>query len=151
MAIFIVLWYYLLSTKISCLLHNNFGHTNILCGPSMIDCPETSGNLQKPAAVVFGRFLLTIFFLKKQIIQSNLVIRNFLVTLELFLNAKCSLHYEVNWQLVKGKWFLNNKMFLIKTFLITKFDCTNKNFGNLPETFAVGLQVFPAGFRIIHH
>ena len=65
MAIFIVLWYYLLSTKISCLLHNNFGHTNILCGPSMIDCPETSGNLQKPAAVVFGRFLLTIFFFEK--------------------------------------------------------------------------------------
>ena len=53
-----------------------------------------------------------------------MVIRNFLVTLKLFLNAKCSFYpYEVNWQIGHGKWFLNTNMFLIKLFLITNFDC----------------------------
>ena len=46
-----------------------------------------------------------------------MVIMNFLVTIELFLNAKVHYHYEVNWHLV-----LNANLFLIKTFLITKFD-----------------------------
>ena len=32
--------------------------------------------------------------------------------------------YEVNWQIGHGKWFLNTNLFLIKPFLITKFDCT---------------------------
>ena len=31
--------------------------------------------------------------------------------------------YEVNGKLVK-KWFLNTNLFLIKPFLIAKFDCT---------------------------
>jgi hypothetical protein len=55
------------------------------------------------------------------LVQSNLVIRNFLVTLKLFLNAKCS---SLCRKLAIGhwKWFLNTNLFLIKTFLITKFD-----------------------------
>ena len=56
-------------------------------------------------------------------IQSNLVIRNFLVTLKLFLNAKCSLFVWSKWQIGHKKWFLNTNLFLIKPFLITKFDC----------------------------
>ena len=31
--------------------------------------------------------------------------------------------YEVNWQVGHRKWFLNTNLFLIKPFLITKFDC----------------------------
>ena len=57
-------------------------------------------------------------------IQSNLGIRNFLVTLKLFLNAKCSLSLWSKLTIGHGKWFLNTNLFLIKTFLITKFDCT---------------------------
>ena len=56
--------------------------------------------------------------------QSNLVIRNFLVTLKLFLNAKSSLSLWCKLAFGHGKWCLNNNLFLIKTFLITKFDCT---------------------------
>ena len=56
-------------------------------------------------------------------IQSNLVIRNFLVTLKLFLNAKSSLSLRSILAFGHGKWFLNTNLFLIKTFLITKFDC----------------------------
>ena len=41
------------------------------------------------AGVHIGRFRQFSFFIK--VIQSNLVIRNFMVTLKLFLNAKCSL------------------------------------------------------------
>ena len=33
--------------------------------------------------------------------------------------------YEVNWQIGLKKWFLNTNLFLIKPFLITKFDCTS--------------------------
>ena len=40
-------------------------------------------------------------------IQSNLVIRNFLVTLKLFLNAKCSLSLWSKWQIGNRKWTLN--------------------------------------------
>ena len=58
------------------------------------------------------------------IIQSNLVIRIFLVTLILFLNAKCSLFLWSKLTIGHGKWFLNTNLFLIKTFLITKFDCS---------------------------
>ena len=63
------------------------------------------------------------------IVQLNLVIRNFLVTLKLFLNAKCSLFLWSKLTIGHGKWFLNTNLFLIKTFLITKFDCT-LNFGS---------------------
>ena len=61
-----------------------------------------------------------------QVVQSNLAIRNFLVALKLFLNAKCSLSLLSKWQIGHGKWFLNTNKFLIKPFLIAKFDCTNK-------------------------
>jgi hypothetical protein len=67
------------------------------------------------------------------VIQSNLAIRNFLVALKLFLNAKCSLSLWSKWQIGHGKWFLNTNKFLIKPFLIAKFDCRmlieNKNNG----------------------
>ena len=59
-------------------------------------------------------------------IQPNLVIRNFLVTLKLFLNAKCSLSLWSKLTIGHGKWFLNTNLFLIKTFLITKFDCISE-------------------------
>ena len=61
-------------------------------------------------------------------LQSNLAIRNFLVTLKLFLNAKCSLSLWSKWQIGHGKWFLNTNLFLIKKFLIAKFDCTTLQF-----------------------
>ena len=54
------------------------------------------------------------------LIQSNLAIRNFLVTLKLFLNAKS---IWSKWQIRHRKWFLNTNLFLIKPFLIAKFDC----------------------------
>ena len=57
-------------------------------------------------------------------IQSNLEIRNFLVTLKLFLNAKCSLPSWSKLTIGDEKWFLNTSLLLIKTSLITKFDCT---------------------------
>ena len=60
---------------------------------------------------------------KAFLLQSNLVIRNFLVTLKLFLNAKCSLSLWSKLVFCHGKWFLNTNLFLIKTFLTTKFDC----------------------------
>ena len=47
-----------------------------------------------------------------------MVIRNFLVTLELFFNAKCSLFLWSKLQIGHGKWFPNTNL-----FLITKFDC----------------------------
>ena len=34
--------------------------------------------------------------------------------------------YEVKWQISHRKWFLNTNLFLIKPFLIVKFDCTKK-------------------------
>ena len=55
-------------------------------------------------------------------IQSNLAIRNFLITLKLFLNAKSSLSLWSKLAIGHGKWFLNTNLFLIKQFLITKFD-----------------------------
>ena len=30
---------------------------------------------------------------------------------------------EVNWQIGQRNWFLNTNLFLIKPFIITKFDC----------------------------
>ena len=57
------------------------------------------------------------------LIQSNLAIRNFLVAPKLFLNAKSSLYLLRKWQIGHGKWFLNTNLFLIKPFLIAKFDC----------------------------
>ena len=50
--------------------------------------------------------------------------RNFLVTLKLFLNAETSLSLWSKWQIGHKKWFLDNNLFLIKPFLIAKFDCT---------------------------
>ena len=58
------------------------------------------------------------------ILQSNLAIRNFLVALKLFLNAKSSLSLWSKWQIGHRKWFLNTNLFHIKPFLIAKFDCT---------------------------
>ena len=72
-----------------------------------------------------GRKILT--FLTSRLIESNLVIRNFLVTLKLFLNAKCSLSLWSKLTIGHWKWFLNNNLFLIKTFLITKFDCKSRD------------------------
>ena len=57
------------------------------------------------------------------LIQSNLVISNFLVTLTLFLNAKCSLPLWSKLKISHKKWFLNTNLFFIKPFLIIKFDC----------------------------
>ena len=52
MAIFVVLWSYLLTTKLSCLQKNNFGHTkeptiliNILCSLANILTPFTAGTV----------------------------------------------------------------------------------------------------------
>ena len=62
---------------------------------------------------------------KKEIeIQSNLAIRNFSVALKFFPNAKSSLSLWSKWQIGHRKWFLNTNLFLIKPFLIAKFDCT---------------------------
>ena len=46
------------------------------------------------------------------IIQSNLAIRNFLVKLKLFLNAKSSLSSWSKRQIGHGKWFLNTYQFV---------------------------------------
>ena len=54
-------------------------------------------------------------------LQSNLAIRNFLVTLKLFLNAKSSLSLWSKWQIGHRKWFLNTNL-----FLNAKFDCSSK-------------------------
>ena len=56
-------------------------------------------------------------------IQSNLAIRNILVALKLFLNAKSSLSLWSKCQIGHRKWSLNTNFFLIKPFLIGKFDC----------------------------
>ena len=63
------------------------------------------------------------FELVSSLIQSNLAIRNFLVALKLFLNAKSFLSLWSKWQIGHGKWFLNTNLFIIKSFLIAKFDC----------------------------
>ena len=57
------------------------------------------------------------------VVQSILAIRNFLVSLKLFLNAKSSLSLWSKLAFGHRKWFLNTNLFRIKTFLITKFDC----------------------------
>ena len=59
------------------------------------------------------------------VVQSNLAIRNFLVALKLFLNAKSSLSLWNKWQIGHRKWFLIANLFLIKPFLIAKFDCSS--------------------------
>ena len=66
------------------------------------------------------------FYLKMIVflIQTNLAIRNFLVALKLFLNAKSSISLWSKWQIGLRKWFLNTNLFLIKQFLNAKFDCT---------------------------
>ena len=53
----------------------------------------------------------------------NLAIRNSLVALKLFLNVKSSLSLWTKWQIGHRKWFLNTNLFLIKPFIIAKFDC----------------------------
>ena len=55
------------------------------------------------------------------VVQSNLAIRNFLVTLKLFFNVKWSLFIWSKWQIDYRKWFLNTNK-----FLIAKFDCISK-------------------------
>ena len=60
---------------------------------------------------------------RKYYLQLNLAIRNFLVALKLFLNTKSSLSLWSKWQIGHRKWFLNTNSFLIKPFLIAKFDC----------------------------
>ena len=72
---------------------------------------------------MFQMFIKLYFF---YLIQSNLAIRNFLVALKLFLNTKSSLSLWSKWQIGHRKWFLNTNLFLIKPFLIAKFDCTRK-------------------------
>ena len=57
------------------------------------------------------------------------MIRDLLVTLKLFLNAKSSLSLWSQLAFGHEKWFLNTNLCLIKTFLITKFDCTIKFLG----------------------
>ena len=49
--------------------------------------------------------------------RSNLKIRNFLVTLKLFLNTKCSLSLWSKLTIGHWKWFLNTNLFLIKVWL----------------------------------
>ena len=66
-------------------------------------------------------------FLKTLIIQSNLAIRNFLVALKLFLDVKIFLSLWSKCQIGHRKWFLNTNLFLIKLFLIAKFDCIEEN------------------------
>ena len=50
-------------------------------------------------------------------VQSKLVIRNFLVTLKLFLNAKCFLSLWSKLAFGHRKWFLNTNLFLSKCSL----------------------------------
>ena len=64
------------------------------------------------------------------VVKSNLAIRNFLVTLKLFLSAKCSLSLWSKLAIGHRKWFPNTNLFLIKTFLITKFDKVKQNMQN---------------------
>ena len=59
-------------------------------------------------------------------IQSNMAIRNFLVALKLFLNAKSSLSLWSKWQIGYRKWFLSTNLFLIKPFLIAELYCICK-------------------------
>jgi hypothetical protein len=47
----------------------------ILCGPSIIDYPETSGNLRKPAASVSGRF--PNFFINKEKLKKIIQTKKF--------------------------------------------------------------------------
>ena len=52
-------------------------------------------------------------------LQSNLVMRNFLVILKLFLNAKYSLSLWSKLTIGHRIWFLSTNLVLIKTFLTT--------------------------------
>ena len=45
---------------------------NIPCGPSILDYPETSGNLRKPAAEVFGRFPDS--FIRKKNLKKKIIL-----------------------------------------------------------------------------
>ena len=53
MVVFIVLWSYLLTTKLRCLQKNNIGHTNYRCWlPKNVDTVATRhGNKTEPTAV----------------------------------------------------------------------------------------------------
>ena len=75
------------------------------------------------------------------IVQSNLVIRNLLVPLKLFLNTKCSLSLWSKLTIGHGKWFLKTNFFPIKMFLATKFDCMySGGFTKYQVTVACGLK-----------
>ena len=60
----------------------------------------------------------------KQVLRKQ-GIRNFIVTLILFLITKCSLSLCSKLAISHLKRFPNTTLFLIKLFLITKFYCTN--------------------------
>ena len=60
-------------------------------------------------------------------VQSNLAIRNFLVALKLFLNAKSSLSLWSKWHISHSKWSFDTNVFLIKPFIIAKFDCISSS------------------------
>ena len=64
------------------------------------------------------------YFILQILIYLNLVIRNFLVTLRFSLTPNIPYPYEENWYIEHRKQFLNTNLFLIKPFLITKFDCS---------------------------
>ena len=72
---------------------------------------------------IFEQILITSVLRKtsRVQVQSNVAIRNFLVALKLFLNTKSSLWSKG--QIGHRKWFLHTNLFLIKPFLIAKFDC----------------------------
>ena len=57
-------------------------------------------------------------------IQSNLVIRNFLVIAQLFTKANLFTIYQVNCHIGQRIWFTITKLFLTLPFLEPKFDCT---------------------------
>ena len=73
-------------------------------------------------------------------VQSNLAVRNFLVAPKLFLNAKTSLFLWSKWQIGHRKWFLNTNFFLIKPFLIAKFDWNLDLKGNHHLGPSLGLE-----------
>ena len=89
-------------------------------GCHLLFCDHKSTFIQLQQRFFTKKYLSTMY-----ILQSNLAIRNFLVALKLFPNAKSSLSLWSKWQIGHGKWFLNTNLFLIKPFLIAKFDCTS--------------------------
>jgi hypothetical protein len=67
-------------------------------------------------------------YMNFMMIESNLVIRNFLVVTKLFTNDSFITIYEINWQIGQDKWFTFARSFTIELFFITKFECTKKEY-----------------------